>query len=334
MEKIVFTNGCFDIIHPGHIDLLNRAKALGTKLIIGINSDESVKKIKGADRPFVNQEARREVLLGLKSVDEVYIFEELTPEKLIKQIKPDVLVKGGDWQINEIIGADFVMQNGGQVFSLPLKGDYSSSKIVEKIKSVENNNKGEQILNENLSENSIRQHLEVFQELLNEHQPIIAECAKIIIETLQNGKKILLCGNGGSAADAQHIAAEFVGRYETERRAFPAIALTTDTSALTALANDYDFERIFSRQVEALAADGDCLIAISTSGNSPNVISAIMTARSKGCKIIGMTGAKGKKLASLSDACLMIPSERTARIQEAHITVAHIWCEIVDDTFK
>ena len=334
MEKIVFTNGCFDIIHPGHIDLLNRAKALGTKLIIGINSDESVKKIKGADRPFVNQEARREVLLGLKSVDEVYIFEELTPEKLIKQIKPDVLVKGGDWQINEIIGADFVMQNGGQVFSLPLKGDYSSSKIVEKIKSVENNNKGEQILNENLSENSIRQHLEVFQELLNEHQPIIAECAKIIIKTLQNGKKILLCGNGGSAADAQHIAAEFVGRYETERRAFPAIALTTDTSALTALANDYDFERIFSRQVEALAADGDCLIAISTSGNSPNVISAIMTARSKGCKIIGMTGAKGKKLASLSDACLMIPSERTARIQEAHITVAHIWCEIVDDTFK
>jgi D-sedoheptulose 7-phosphate isomerase len=141
----------------------------------------------------------------------------------------------------------------------------------------------------------------------------------------------LICGNGGSAADAQHIAAEFVGRYETERRALPAIALTTDTSALTALANDYGFERVFARQVEALAQPGDCLIAISTSGNSPNVIAAVMTARSLGCRVIGMTGAKGKKLASLSDACLMVPSDRTARIQEAHITIAHIWCELVDE---
>jgi D-sedoheptulose 7-phosphate isomerase len=334
MDRLVFTNGCFDIIHPGHIDLLNRAKELGTKLVVGINSDDSVKKIKGVERPFVNQEARREILLGLASVDEVYIFEELTPEKLIKEIKPDVLVKGGDWQVDEIIGADFVIENGGKVFSLPLKGEYSSSKIVEKIRSSKNNNSGGNILNGNIPENSLKQHLEVFQELLSEHLPIINNCAEIIIETLQNGNKILLCGNGGSAADAQHIAAEFVGRYETERRAFPAISLTTDTSALTALANDYDFERIFSRQVEALAVEGDCLIAISTSGNSPNVISAVMTARKKGCKIIGMTGINGKKLASLSDACLMIPSARTARIQEAHITAAHIWCEIVDDKFK
>ncbi|MEP6705347.1 MAG: D-sedoheptulose 7-phosphate isomerase [Acidobacteriota bacterium] len=162
----------------------------------------------------------------------------------------------------------------------------------------------------------------------------IDECAAIIVDTVKRGKKILICGNGGSAADAQHIAAEFVGRYETERRALPAIALTTDTSALTALANDYDFERIFSRQVEALAADGDCLIAISTSGNSPNVISAVMTARRKGCRIVGMTGAKGKKLAALCDAALMVPSERTARIQEAHITVAHIWCELVDESIS
>ena len=157
-----------------------------------------------------------------------------------------------------------------------------------------------------------------------------AQCAEIIIDTFRNGRKVLLCGNGGSAADAQHIAAEFVGRYETERIALPAIALTTDTSALTALANDYDFERIFSRQVDALAQAGDCLIAISTSGNSPNVISAVMAARKLGCRIVGMTGAQGKKLAGLSDACLMVPSDRTARIQEAHITAAHVWCEMVD----
>jgi D-sedoheptulose 7-phosphate isomerase len=143
----------------------------------------------------------------------------------------------------------------------------------------------------------------------------------------------MLCGNGGSAADAQHIAAEFVGRYETERRALPAIALTTDTSALTALANDYDFERIFARQVDALASEGDCLIAISTSGNSPNVIAAVMAARSRGCSIIGLTGSNGKKLASLSDRCITVPSARTSRIQEAHITIAHIWCQIIDADF-
>ncbi|MBA2335451.1 MAG: D-sedoheptulose 7-phosphate isomerase, partial [Blastocatellia bacterium] len=177
---------------------------------------------------------------------------------------------------------------------------------------------------------SLSQHIDVFQTIAEFNSSVINECAELIIETFKNGSKLLLCGNGGSAADAQHIAAEFVGRYETERKALPAIALTTDTSALTALSNDYSFERIFARQVEALAREGDCMIAISTSGNSPNVIAAVMTARARGCRVIGMTGAKGKKLASLCDACIIVPSERTARIQEAHITIAHIWCEMVD----
>ena len=162
----------------------------------------------------------------------------------------------------------------------------------------------------------------------------IERCAELIYETVRSGKKVLICGNGGSAADAQHLAAEFVGRYETERKALAAIALTTDTSALTALANDYSFERVFARQVEALAQSGDLLIAISTSGNSPNVNHAVMTARQIGCRTLGMTGAKGKKLASLCDECLLIPSSRTARIQEAHILIAHVWCEIIDDKFK
>ena len=152
----------------------------------------------------------------------------------------------------------------------------------------------------------------------------------MILDTFAAGKKVLVCGNGGSAADAQHIAAEFVGRYEKERKAMPSIALTTDTSALTAIANDYEFDRVFARQVEALAASGDCLIAISTSGNSPNVISAVMTARKLGCTVVGLTGAGGKKLASLCDAVVMVPSARTARIQEAHIAIAHYWCEMLD----
>ncbi|CAN5719218.1 hypothetical protein BH20ACI4_BH20ACI4_00190 [soil metagenome] len=331
MNRVVFTNGCFDILHPGHIDLLVRAKALGSKLIVGINSDESVKGIKGNDRPFLNQVERKSILLGLKSVDEVVIFDELTPENIIKKIKPDVLVKGGDWSENEIIGADFVRENGGEVFSLPLSDGFSSSKIVAKIKGAdEKKSESESAGSKNTVRDSMNEHRRVFEKILQYDVENIEYCAGVLFETFQNGGKILICGNGGSAADAQHIAAEFVGRYETERIALPAIALTTDTSALTALANDYNFERVFSRQVEALAAEGDCLIAISTSGNSPNVIAAVMTARKKGCRIVGMTGANGKKLASLTDACIMVPSERTARIQEGHITIAHIFCEIID----
>jgi D-sedoheptulose 7-phosphate isomerase len=330
MEKIVFTNGCFDLLHPGHIDLLERAKQLGTKLVVGINDDDSVRSIKGSGRPFQTQDERKAILEALLVVDEVIIFKELTPEKLIHQINPNVLVKGGDWRPEEIIGADFVLAHGGKVVSLPLLDGFSSSAIVEKIRAglPKETGKDDEIISGSLVEHQLT--IAAIEQSL---QPAIEKCAELLVETLRNGKKILICGNGGSAADAQHIAAEFVGRYETERRSLPAIALTTDTSALTALANDYNFERIFARQIEALAAEGDCLIAISTSGNSPNVIAAVMEARKRGAKIIGMTGANGKKLASLSDACILVPSQRTARIQEAHITIAHIWCEIVDTAF-
>lgn len=333
-EIVVFTNGCFDIIHPGHIDLLERARKLGTKLIVGINSDSSVRAIKGEPRPFLSQTDRVVILKSLRFVDEVRIFDEPTPEELIREIKPDVLVKGGDWKKNEIIGADFVEQNGGRVFSLALKDGYSSSKIVEKIRA-DFESKQVEIPNENagLIEKSLKQHIKIFQTILSSEMNLIQKCAGMILETIAGGNKILICGNGGSAADAQHIAAEFVGRYETERKALPAIALTTDTSALTALANDYGFERVFARQVEALGRAGDLLIALSTSGNSPNVNAAVMSARQIGCKTVGLTGSGGKKLASLCDACILVPATRTARIQEAHITIGHIWCEIVDAKF-
>jgi D-sedoheptulose 7-phosphate isomerase len=341
METIVFTNGCFDIIHPGHIDLLERARALGTKLIVGINSDKSVQAIKGLNHPFINENGRALILKSLRTVDEVRIFDELTPEKLIEDIKPDVLVKGGDWVLGEIIGADYVLKNGGKVFSLPFKENYSSSKIVEKVRSKISNINIEKDIEKQLVEtveilfaNSLNAHLEVVGNVLQKQIPQIIDCAESIYKTLTKGGKILICGNGGSAADAQHIAAEFVGRFETERAALPAIALTTDTSALTALGNDYGFERIYARQTEALARPGDVLIALSTSGNSPNIISAVMSARKIGCGVIGLTGAKGKKLASLCDGCILVPSERTSRIQETHITIAHLWCEFIDWKIK
>lgn len=323
---IVFTNGCFDILHPGHIDLLTRARALGEKLIVGLNSDSSVRAIKGPDRPIQTAEARKAILLGLRSVDEVIIFEDLTPADLIQRIKPDILVKGGDWKAEEIVGADLVTGYGGRVVSLPLYGKYSSTALIEKMAPavVEAPACG------GIISDSLKQHAQVFDEVIHSQTGAIADCASLICETVRNGKKVLVCGNGGSAADAQHIAAELTGRYESERRALPAIALTTDTSALTAIGNDYGFERIFARQIEALAVEGDCLIAISTSGTSPNVIAAAMEARKRGCRVVGMTGSKGKKLASISDACIIVPASRTARIQEVHITVAHIWCEMVD----
>ena len=327
MEKIVFTNGCFDLIHPGHIDLLRRAKELGTRLIVGINSDESVRRIKGDGRPFLKQDDRVLVLSALEPVDEVVVFDELTPETIIKKLKPNVLVKGGDWPTEQIIGADFVLANGGEVHSLPLVEGYSSSSIAEKIRSPKST---PQLTDTGTSSAAFSEHIETIERVMRDCGQQIAECSGLINETVHQGKKILICGNGGSAADAQHLAAEFVGRYETERRAVAAIALTTDTSALTAVSNDYGFERVFARQVEALAAEGDLLIAISTSGESPNIIAAVMQARRSGCRVIAMTGEKGKKLASLSDAALMIPSARTARVQEAHITVAHVWCEMLD----
>jgi D-sedoheptulose 7-phosphate isomerase len=329
MEVVVFTNGCFDILHAGHIDLLQKAKNLGTKLIVGINSDESVRAIKGNSRPLVSENDRADVLRGLRMVDEVIIFNEPTPQGIIEKIKPDVLVKGGDWAIDQIIGADFVRKNGGKVLSIPLKEGYSTTSIIEKFQIPDSRF---QISNskENSIQKGIGQHLEVFENLLTNEISTIEKCGKIIVEAVERGNKILLCGNGGSAGDAQHIATEFVGRFEKERRGLPALALTVDTSALTAIGNDYGFERIFSRQVEALANPGDVLIGISTSGNSPNVLAAVMKGREIGCQIIGLTGAKGKKLASLCDAAVLVPAERTSRIQEAHITIGHLWCEMVD----
>ncbi len=177
---------------------------------------------------------------------------------------------------------------------------------------------------------SLKEHLQVIQALLDSRLGEIDAAGRLICEALGAGNKILLCGNGGSAADAQHIAAELVGRYEQQRRAFPAVSLTTDTSALTALSNDYGYEEVFARQVEGLATAGDVLIAISTSGKSPNVVKAAEKARAIGCKVIALTGCSGEPLASYCDLAVVVPSERTSRVQEAHITIGHLWCEMVD----
>ncbi|MCX8084666.1 MAG: D-sedoheptulose 7-phosphate isomerase [Calditerrivibrio sp.] len=164
-----------------------------------------------------------------------------------------------------------------------------------------------------------------------EATPILLEISKEIANTFLKGGKLLIFGNGGSAADAQHVAAEFVNRFQMERPPLPAIALTTDSSILTSIGNDYSFEDIFSKQIEALGSEGDIVIAISTSGNSPNVIKALRTASKLGIKSIGFTGKSGGKMMGLCDILLRVDSDVTARIQEIHIISFHIICGIVDE---
>jgi len=158
----------------------------------------------------------------------------------------------------------------------------------------------------------------------------ILEAAQTIRDRLASGGKLLLMGNGGSAADSQHIAAELIGRFKKERAAIPAIALTVDSSSLTALGNDYGFETIFSRQIEALATAKDAVIGISTSGNSQNVIRALNLARNMGAATIGLVGHGGGDMKDCVDICIVVPSDDTARIQEVHITIGHIICEIIE----
>ena len=172
-------------------------------------------------------------------------------------------------------------------------------------------------------------HIQCF-EGLKKMAPALEKAGADMLQCLLGGGKILICGNGGSASDAQHFAAEIVGRFEKERRAFPAIALSTDTSILTAVGNDYGYDRVFCRQVEALVSQGDTVIGLSTSGNSPNVVEAMKTAREKGATTIALTGRDGGRLADVADIVLKVPSTRTPRIQEAHITIGHIVCMLVE----
>jgi D-sedoheptulose 7-phosphate isomerase len=162
---------------------------------------------------------------------------------------------------------------------------------------------------------------------------LVKKASDAIIQAFNKKNKVLLCGNGGSAADSQHIAAEFVGRFKLERRGLPAIALSTDTSILTAIGNDYSIDRIFSRQIEALAQPGDIVIGLSTSGKSPNVVEAIKKATESGCLCIGFLGGSGGTLKDIVDIPLVIPSNDTPRIQECHILLGHIICDIVERAF-
>lgn len=180
-------------------------------------------------------------------------------------------------------------------------------------------------------EASLNESIKVKTELLSNSVGIIAEIATAAVNALRADHALYLMGNGGSAADAQHISGELVGRYKKDRKPLPVLALTTDTSVLTAIANDYGYNLCFEKQVEAFVKNGDVVFGLSTSGNSTNIINAIMLAKKMGAKTIGLTGKDGGKLKDSVDICLTVPSSETPRVQECHITVGHIICSIIEE---
>ncbi len=185
-------------------------------------------------------------------------------------------------------------------------------------------------MTENILRSNIEGSVQVHGQLLGACLPAMIEAANALVSAYRTGHKALFFGNGGSASDAQHMAAEFLGRYLLERRPLPAVALSENTSALTAIANDYGFEQVFSRQLQALGVPGDVAFGISTSGNSPNVIEALATARKMGLHTIGLTGASGGKMRGMVDTLIAVPSTETPRIQECHILVGHALCDAVE----
>lgn len=185
-------------------------------------------------------------------------------------------------------------------------------------------------LMENLIAEIVEDSQRVKNEFIKQNTKKLIYLARHISNAFKNKRKLMLCGNGGSAADAQHISAEFVNRFQLEREPLPALALTTDTSIITSIANDYGYEKIYSKQITALGAEGDTLISISTSGNSPNIISAIMTAKKMGIYTVGLGGKDSGKMTKLVDLSLVVESNSTPRIQETHILTGHLICELVD----
>lgn len=352
-QKVVTTNGCFDLLHPGHIQFLKAARNEGDMLVVGLNSDRSVRTLKGIGKPLFNEEQRAEMLSALNSVSAVLVFDDLLPIEFLKIIRPDIHCKAADYDADALPESDVVKKHGGKILILPLIEGFSSTNLTERILNAHESTDrksgdrvqirsgameqadpktGEQV-NSNTDDVILTYLLSssnVYRQTAYRQKQVISEGALLFTETLKSGNKILLCGNGGSAADSQHIAAELVGRFKKERKALPAIALTTDTSILTAIGNDYGFEQIFSRQIAAMGNSGDLLVAISTSGHSQNVLKAIEEAQKMGIMVIGLTGEAESPVSSNADLVIRVPSTDTALIQQVHIGVMHLFCDIAE----
>lgn len=306
-QTVVFTNGVFDLLHPGHVELLERARELGDILVVGLNSDASARaQGKGDDRPIRDERVRARMLCALAAVDYVVLFDEPSVYSLVERIQPDVLVKGGDYTVEEVVGHEIVRARGGKVVVVDLVENFSTTGELERIRS------------------GVAWRLEEFR-------PTLDAIAEALIRCFRERGHLYIFGNGGSAAHAQHIAAELVGRFKRDRRPLPAVALTTDSSTLTAISNDMGFDTVFARQLEAFLREGDAVWALSTSGNSRNVLAAVEVALARNAKVIGFTGAQGGRLAEMCTYVFRAPYATSDRIQEAHALAYHYICERVEE---
>lgn len=335
-KRLVTTNGCFDLLHAGHVCFLNQARALGDVLVVGLNSDTSVRRLKGSEHPIISESDRAAMLTALRPVDHVVVFDDMLPNDLLALLQPDIHCKAADYAPDALPEAVVVRHYGGAVRILPLVVGYSTSKIIERVIAITQATTGREASYPHDDD----ERLFVIHQLLNGANALrqtayrlgdqIVLAATTIGGALSEGRKVLLCGNGSSAAYAQHISAELVERFRGKRDTLPAIALTTDTSVFDALGNDYGFEEIFARQVSALGQAGDVLVVISTSGTSRNVLAAAKTARLQGLHVIGLTGERPSPLAEAVHLCLAIPSQDTAYIQQTHIAILHSMCDLVE----
>ena len=333
-KKIVTTNGCFDLLHTGHVQFLTQARAFGDILIVGLNSDRSVKSIKGADRPILGENDRAAMLLALKSVDHIVVYDDLLPSALLAAIKPDVHCKAGDYTAEGLPEADVVGRYGGEIQIIPFVSGYSTSGLIERILGSQ---KKAEIPSEYSSDDQVFEIMSyltssgnVLRQVGYQLSDLITASAHMIVESIKTGHKVLACGNGGSAADAQHFAAELMGRFRYDRPACPAISLSSDPSVMTSLSNDYGYDQVFARQVSAWGTAGDILVALTTSGSSPNVVAAVHEAKKRDMHIITLTGNRPTQLTDLSDIHLAVPTSDTPKIQQAHMAILHVVCHIVE----
>jgi len=337
-KRIVTTNGCFDLLHVGHLHNLSEARSLGDVLIVGLNSDSSVRQLKGPGRPIVNETDRAAMLIALKVVDHVVVFDDLLPNDFLSLVRPDIHCKAGDYDEDGLPEAEGVRAHGGEVRILPLVPGYSTSLLMQQIVAAANayvdvvpdNDDIQTLDRDTLIAGQFYVGSNLLRQMAYRLNKPVSQAADMVIYALQSGHKVMVCGNGGSAADAQHFAAELVGRFRRDRQPLPAIALTTDTSILTSLGNDYGFENIFSRQVTALGQAGDVLVAISTSGQSPNILAAVGAAHSRKMKVVAFTGIKTSPLVAAADFSVCVPSQDTAQIQQGHIAAFHIICDLAE----
>ena len=328
-KSVVLTNGCFDILHRGHIEYLRQSAALGDALVVAINDDASVNSLKGPGRPVNGQNDRAELVASLRFVDAVTVFPGPRLTKEILTLAPDVYTKGGDYTLEtlDVEEKEALLEIDAQIKILPFVSGYSSSRLANLPKSPEVNS----VTPANFS--NARGELQTALAKSEQLDAAVIEAECLLLDCLRGGRSVFTCGNGGSAACAAHLTEELIGKFRSKRRAMPSICLNADVTALTCIANDFGYEKVFSRSIEALGKPGDLLIAFSTSGSSENIVSVLKTARQMQINTLLLTGGDGGSAQSIADKSIVMPTSSSARVQELHTLILHSWLERIDQEF-